>query len=123
MRYKDFRPFHIKRAKAFKRDLAEQRNQRSANKTTLYVTLTALKRFFLWPAGPATSPVSLIRMLAMLQLTRESAKHSAPNVCCIGSLASFRMANAGDGPYRNSRGRASAPRGTYSAPLSFNGCR
>jgi hypothetical protein len=50
-RYKDFRPFHIKRAKAFKRDLAEQRNQRSANKTTLYATLTALKRFFLLPAG------------------------------------------------------------------------
>src|SRR5277367_4102447 len=53
-RYKDFKTFHIEQAKAFKRDLAEQRGQRSGeplSKATLYATLTALKRFFVWLAG------------------------------------------------------------------------
>jgi integrase len=53
-RYKDFKRFHIEQAKAFKRDLADQRSQRSGeplSKATLYATLTALKRFFVWLAG------------------------------------------------------------------------
>jgi site-specific recombinase XerD len=53
-RYKDFKSFHIDQAKAFRRDLANQRGDRSGeppNKTMLYATLTALKRFFTWLAG------------------------------------------------------------------------
>jgi len=53
-RYKDFKAFHIEQAKAFKRDLADQRGYRSGeplSKATLYATLTALKRFFIWLAG------------------------------------------------------------------------
>jgi integrase len=53
-RYKDFKAFHIEQAKAFKRDLADQRGHRSGqqlSKATLYSTLTALKRFFVWLAG------------------------------------------------------------------------
>src|SRR5690348_12490775 len=53
-RYKDFKSFHIEQAKAFKRDLSDQRAQRSdepLSKATLYATLTALKRFFVWLAG------------------------------------------------------------------------
>lgn len=53
-RSKDFKSFHIEQAKAFKRDLAEQRAGRSGeplSKATLYATLTALKRFFVWLAG------------------------------------------------------------------------
>jgi integrase len=53
-RYKDFKTFHIEQAKAFKRDLADQRGQRSGeplSKATLYATLTTLKRFFVWLAG------------------------------------------------------------------------
>jgi integrase len=46
--------FHIEQAKAFKRDLAEQRSDRSGeslSKATLYATLAALRRFFVWLAG------------------------------------------------------------------------
>ena len=53
-RCKDFKTFHIEQAKAFKRDLADQRGHRSGeplSKATLYATLTALKRFFIWLAG------------------------------------------------------------------------
>jgi integrase len=53
-RYKDFKAFHIEQAKGFKRDLADQREHRSGeplSKATLYATLTALKRFFIWLAG------------------------------------------------------------------------
>ena len=53
-RYKDFKTFHIDQAKAFKRDLADQRGHRSGEplrKATLYATLTGLKRFFIWLAG------------------------------------------------------------------------
>jgi integrase len=53
-RYKNFKAFHIEQAKAFKRDLADQRGQWSGeplSKATLYATLTALKRFFNWLAG------------------------------------------------------------------------
>jgi integrase len=53
-RCKDFKRFHIEQAKAFKRDLADQRGERSGeplSKATLYATLTALKRFFVWLAG------------------------------------------------------------------------
>jgi len=53
-RYKDFKAFHIEQSKAFKRDLANQRGHHSGeplSKATLYATLTALKRFFVWLAG------------------------------------------------------------------------
>jgi site-specific recombinase XerD len=53
-RYKDFKTFHIEQAKAFKRNLTEQRGSRNGeplSKATLYATLTALKRFFSWLAG------------------------------------------------------------------------
>ena len=53
-RYKDFKSFHIEQAKAFKRDLTDQRGHRirePLSKATLYATLTALKRFFIWLAG------------------------------------------------------------------------
>jgi integrase len=53
-RYKDFKAFHIEQAKAFKRYLADQRATRSGeplSKATLYATLSALKRFFIWVAG------------------------------------------------------------------------
>jgi site-specific recombinase XerD len=52
-RYKAFKTFHIEQARAFKRDLAEQhgRSGESLSKATLYATLTALKRFFVWLAG------------------------------------------------------------------------
>jgi integrase len=53
-RYKDFKTFHIEQAKAFKYDLADQHGHRSGeplSKATLYATLTALKRFFVWLAG------------------------------------------------------------------------
>jgi site-specific recombinase XerD len=53
-RYKDFKAFHIEQAKAFKRELADQRGHRSGeplSKATLYATLNALKRFFIWLAG------------------------------------------------------------------------
>ena len=53
-RYKDFKSFHIEQAKAFKRDLAERRGDRSGeplSKATLYASVTALKRFFIWLAG------------------------------------------------------------------------
>jgi Phage integrase, N-terminal SAM-like domain len=53
-RYKDFKAFHIEQAKAFKRDLSAQHGDRSGeplSKATLYATLTALKRFFVWLAG------------------------------------------------------------------------
>jgi integrase len=53
-RHKDFKAFHIEQAKAFKRELADQRGDRSGeplSKATLYAILTALKRFFVWLAG------------------------------------------------------------------------
>lgn len=53
-RCKDFKAFHIEQAKAFKRDLADHRGHRSGeplSKATLYATLSALKRFFIWLAG------------------------------------------------------------------------
>jgi integrase len=53
-RYKDFKSFHVEQAKAFKRDLAERRSDRTGetlSKATLYATLTILKRFFVWLAG------------------------------------------------------------------------
>ena len=53
-RNKDFKSFHIEQAKGFKRDLADQKGHRSGqqlSKATLYATLTALKRFFVWLAG------------------------------------------------------------------------
>jgi len=52
-RYRDFKAFHFQQAVAFKRNLAEQRGQRSGkklSKATLYATLTQLKRFFQWLA-------------------------------------------------------------------------
>jgi integrase/recombinase XerD len=48
---RDFRRFHIEQAKAFKRSLAQQLNQRTGeplSKSTLHTTLNALKAFFQW---------------------------------------------------------------------------
>ncbi|MEA2907836.1 MAG: integrase/recombinase XerC [Alphaproteobacteria bacterium] len=52
-RRKGFKTFHIEQARAFKRDLSEQRARSGdlLSKATLYATLTALKRFFVWLAG------------------------------------------------------------------------
>jgi integrase len=52
-RYKDFKAFHSEQAIAFKRQLAEQKAEQSGerlSKSTLYATLTQLKRFFQWLA-------------------------------------------------------------------------
>jgi integrase len=53
-RWRDFKKFHIEQAKGFKHSLSDQRGSRSGqplSKATLYATLTALKRFFIWLAG------------------------------------------------------------------------
>src|SRR6185312_3535674 len=52
-RHKDFKAFHIEQARAFKRDLSERRGRSGEplSKATLYATLTAVKRFFVWLAG------------------------------------------------------------------------
>src|SRR6516225_9935606 len=52
--WRDFKKFHIEQAKGFKHRLSDQRGSRSGeplSKATLYATLTALKRFFIWLAG------------------------------------------------------------------------
>jgi integrase len=53
-KWRDFKRFHIEQAKGFKHSLADQRARRSGeplSKATLYATLTAVKRFFVWLAG------------------------------------------------------------------------
>jgi integrase len=53
-RFRDFKAFHIEQAKGFKASLAEQMSLRTKDhlsKATLYATLSALKRFFIWLAG------------------------------------------------------------------------
>jgi integrase len=53
-KFRDFKAFHLEQAKGFKLSLAEQRSLRTKDrlsKATLYSTLTALKRFFVWLAG------------------------------------------------------------------------
>ena len=53
-KWRDFKKFHIEQAKGFKHSLAGQRGCRSGeplSKATLYATVTALKRFFVWLAG------------------------------------------------------------------------
>jgi integrase len=53
-RFRDFKAFHIEQANGFKASLAEQSSVRSGDrlsKATLYATLSALKRFFIWLAG------------------------------------------------------------------------
>jgi len=53
-RFRDFKAFHIEQAKGFKAYLSEHQSLRSKerlSKATLYATLSALKRFFLWLAG------------------------------------------------------------------------
>ena len=53
-KFRDFKVFHIEQAKGFKASLAEQMSLRTKNrlsKATLYATLSALKRFFIWLAG------------------------------------------------------------------------
>jgi integrase len=53
-KFRDFKAFHIEQAKGFKISLADQQSARSGerlSKATLYATLTALKRFFVWLAG------------------------------------------------------------------------
>jgi integrase len=52
--FRDFKAFHIEQAKGFKASLADQTSVRTKDrlsKATLYATLTALKRFFIWLAG------------------------------------------------------------------------
>src|SRR5262249_28082970 len=53
-KFRDFKSFHIEQAKGFRENLAEQRSLRSKDrlsKATLYATLSALKKFFIWLAG------------------------------------------------------------------------
>jgi integrase len=53
-KFRDFKAFHIEQARGFKISLADQQSARSGDrlsKATLYATLTALKRFFVWLAG------------------------------------------------------------------------
>jgi integrase len=53
-RFRDFKAFRIEQAKGFKANLAEQTSVRTndrLSKATLYATLSALKRFFIWLAG------------------------------------------------------------------------
>jgi integrase len=53
-KFRDFKAFHIEQAKSFKAGLAEQMSLRTKDrlsKATLYATLNALKRFFIWLAG------------------------------------------------------------------------
>jgi site-specific recombinase XerC len=53
-KFRDFKAFHIEQAKGFKASLAEQmsfRTKEHLSKATLYATLSALKRFFVWLAG------------------------------------------------------------------------
>ena len=53
-KYRDFKSFHFEQAIAFKRHLAEQRNQQTGkklSKATLNTTLAHVKRFFQWLAG------------------------------------------------------------------------
>jgi site-specific recombinase XerD len=50
----DFKAFRIEQAKGFKANLAAQMSSRTKDrlsKATLYATLSALKRFFIWLAG------------------------------------------------------------------------
>lgn len=53
-KFRDFKAFHIEQAKGFKASLAAQMSSRTKDrfsKATLYATLSALKRFFVWLAG------------------------------------------------------------------------
>jgi hypothetical protein len=53
-RFRDFKAFHIEQAKGFKANLSEQMRLRTKDhlsKATLYATLSALKRFFIWLVG------------------------------------------------------------------------
>jgi integrase len=53
-KWRDFKKFHVEQAKGFKQSLSDQRGSRSGeplSKATLYATLSALKRFFMWLAG------------------------------------------------------------------------
>jgi integrase len=53
-RFKDFKAFHIEQAMAFKKNLAEQKAQRTGeqlSKATLHATFSSLKAFFQWLAG------------------------------------------------------------------------
>ncbi len=53
-KYRDFKAFHFEQAIAFKKNLAEQRNQQTGeklSKSTLHSTLANLKRFFQWLSG------------------------------------------------------------------------
>jgi integrase len=53
-RFRDFKAFRIEQAQGFKANLADQMNVRTKDrlsKATLYATLSALKKFFIWLAG------------------------------------------------------------------------
>lgn len=52
-KWRDFKRFHIEQARGFKNALSDHRGHRSGeplSKVTLYSTLSALKRFFIWLA-------------------------------------------------------------------------
>jgi integrase len=54
IKYRDFKAFHYEQAIAFKKNLAEQKNQQTGkklSKSTLHSTLANLKRFFQWLSG------------------------------------------------------------------------
>jgi len=54
MKHRDFKKFHFEQAIAFKKHLAEQRNEKTGqklSKATLHSTLAHIKRFFQWLAG------------------------------------------------------------------------
>jgi integrase len=53
-KFRDFKAFHIEQSKGFKAALAAQSSLRTKDrlsKATLYATLSAVKRFFVWLAG------------------------------------------------------------------------
>jgi len=53
-KFRDFKAFHIEQAQGFKANLAERMSlhtKEPLSKATLYATLNALKRFFIWLAG------------------------------------------------------------------------
>src|SRR6476660_6432864 len=83
-RYKDFKSFHIEQAKAFKRALAEQRSDRSGeplSKATLYATLTALKRFFVWLALQVAHLLCGCRILQPFGQGYQDRKGEPPGPC------------------------------------------
>jgi integrase/recombinase XerC len=52
--FRDFKAFHVEQVRSFKADLSKQASMRTCERlaaATLYSTLSALRRFFIWLAG------------------------------------------------------------------------